>query len=669
MPIAEVLAVTGDLRGIRSVAAKRRIIIVFFLMLLGECVLSGGMVRGATDCPTFGSPAAGTGVATTLMKVTFSAGLLSLDVREAEIGEVLRNIADKTGVSLAVGEGVAGRISLRLEGVTLEEALRRLAASRAILYEYEPAKKALRIIGAGAFAALDGPATHRGPADMTPISFSPLAEAPATGDVLPQGATPHQADADERLYDSQGRLLYKPGELLVQFLPEATAKQITTLHQSLGSIVLKRIEHLNIDRVRLRKGLSWKEGIAIYQTSAIVASVERHALRYPMLTPNDRKYASQWALRKIAVESAWDITQGKAEIIVAVIDTGIDLSHPDLAGNIWRNPDEISDNALDDDRNGYIDDVHGWDFSGVSGNNGDNDPTDKDGHGTHVAGIIAAIGNNGIGVAGIGWNLRVMPLKVQADGQQDMLLVDIIEAIDYAIARGVRIVNCSFGGEAQSDTGLEYLAFDRLRRAGILAVCAAGNTGIDNDTNSKRIYPASHNLDNIISVAASNSDDELANSNFGKMTVDLMAPGAQIISTTLCPQTGTCDSYTNKSGTSLAAPHVSGVAGLILSRNPALRYSRVKSLIRETVDRIPAVAARLASGGRLNAAAALGLVCLPGDVLADGRIGLDDVILALRIASGLDAGASCCQTADVNGDDQIGLAEAIYGLHILSGVH
>jgi subtilisin family serine protease len=212
----------------------------------------------------------------------------------------------------------------------------------------------------------------------------------------------------------------------------------------------------------------------------------------------------------------------------------------------------------------------------------------------------------------------------------------------------------------------EYHAFAALRTAGILVVCSAGNYGNDNGGN-QAIYPASHDLDNIISVASSTYADSLwDSSNYGLTSVDLMAPGGD---------TGTriwsaclSNTYCYKYGTSMAAPHVSGVAGLILSRNPNLSYSRVKSVILDTADRIGSAAYKIPFGRRLNAAAALASVCLPGDLTGNGRVELADVILALQVAAGLNHGsAQACTTADVNGDDLIGLAEAVYGLRVLSG--
>jgi subtilisin family serine protease len=660
--------------------ASRRLIIAGMIFMLLILLPFSGNAASVAAGPE-GSALNGETTAVQ-MKISLKDGRLNLDVRDVEIGGVLRAIAEKAGIGLTVGDGVRGRVSLTLEGVSLEEVLRRLCESRAILYEYDPETRTARIIGAGAFAASSGkPAGLRPDAAVPAPVAAPAGKVPKqgtaqTGDqLLPkQGLQLPGIDGGDRLYDSQGRLRYKSRELLVQFRPEATAEQITALHQSLGSTVLKSHDRLKLYRVLLREGVTEREGIILYAGSEIVAEAERHAIRYPLLTPDDPYYQShsQWGLNKIQMPSAWEKTTGNANVVVGVIDTGVDTRHPDfmhldLTTNIWTNLGEIPGNGIDDDGNGYVDDVRGWDFTGTVQVNGDNDPMDKTGHGTHVAGIIAAVGNNSRGIAGIGWNLRIIPLKVMADNSSEMLLDDIIEAIDYAIAQHVRIVNCSFGGKGDFSQP-EYNAFNRLRLAGILAVCAAGNGNIDNDTDASRMYPASYNLDNIISVAASNQTDGLANSNHGKTSVDLMAPGENIYSTWLCRQIEGCNSYDYDSGTSMAAPHVSGVAGLILSLRPQLGYDRVKRILLENVDKIAAVSNLLVSGGRLNAFQALSQTCYPGEVTGNAGIGIADVIAALRISSGLDAGVTICRMADVDGDDRIGLAEAIYGLQVLSGL-
>lgn len=269
--------------------SKRMIIAGMIFMLLVMLPISGDAASAAAG------PSAS-------VEIEFKNGLLSLEVRDAEIREVLRAVAVKTGIGLTIGEGVGGRVSLTLEGVSLEEALRRLCASRAILYEYDPETRTGRIIGAGAFAAASGPSAGlRSDAAVSVPAVATAAgkalkrdRAQAVGEIQPpQGGSLSGAEGEERRYDSQGRLLYKPRELLVRFRPEATAAQMTALHLSLGSTVLKGIEHLKLYRIRIREGLSEKDAVALYSASGIVAAAERHALRYPLLSPpNDPQYNS-----------------------------------------------------------------------------------------------------------------------------------------------------------------------------------------------------------------------------------------------------------------------------------------------------------------------------------------------------------------------------------------
>jgi subtilisin family serine protease len=244
---------------------------------------------------------------------------------------------------------------------------------------------------------------------------------------------------------------------------------------------------------------------------------------------------------------AWTLIPSGKEVVVAVIDTGVDYTHPDLEGRIWTNPGEIPGNGVDDDSNGYIDDVRGWDLAGTyadSLSDADNDPLDKDGHGTHVAGIAAATTNNGTGIAGLLPRGKLMVLKVQADvtgGARDtMLIADIIAAYAYARTNGARIVNCSFGGAAEST--LEHEELTRLKAAGLLVVCAAGNRGSNLDTSTEKIYPACYGrgtaslpaLEHILSVASMTALDNLVStSNYGMASVHLAAPGDNVISTCL----------------------------------------------------------------------------------------------------------------------------------------
>lgn len=582
-------------------------------------------------------------------------GRYSLEATDADLKDVLRVLADKTGVRIDAAPGVEGRLTVKLVDLPLEELLKRLCANRTIVYRYEPQTGRYAILQAKAYAT--SAETPGGKPEGTSAPASRRGEGPdAAG---PEGPRVGGGDEDGDPLDSQGRLRYKPRELLVHFKEGTTDAQRDALHRSVGGVPVKRLARQRIDRVRLPEGMSVSQGRERYAASEFVAHAERHALRYPLLTPNDPQYGGQWAPPRLGLPQSWDVSTGRPRVIVAVIDTGVDYNHPDLTDNIWTNPGEIPANGRDDDGNGYVDDVRGWDFSGATGDQPDNDPADVDGHGTHVAGIIAARGNNATGVAGVAWFVRIMALKVQADNGTEMAVADIIEAIDYAIAKGARIVNCSFGGETESSA--EYQAFARLRTAGILAVCAAGNNGRDIDPGAgKRTYPAGYNLDNIIAVAASDLNDKLAAfSNFGRVSVHLMAPGVDVLSTCRNGQ------YCSKQGTSMAAPHVTGVAALMLSKAPSLAYGRLRAAILDNVEPVAAAATKLVTGGRLAAAAALAGVRSPGDIDNDGRIDLVDAVLALRILSGLPVAVSpgpLDRQADVDGDGKIGLPEALWAL-------
>lgn len=315
-------------------------------------------------------------------------------------------------------------------------------------------------------------------------------------------------------------------------------------------------------------------------------------------TPNDPSYGSLYGLTKISAPLAWDTTTGSSSMIVAVIDTGVDYNHPDLAANMWRNPREIPGNGIDDDGNGFADDIYGWDFA-----NNDNNPMDDNGHGTHVAGTIGAVGNNGIGIAGVNWNVKIMALKfLSANGSG--ALSNAVLALNYAVANGAKVSNNSYGGGgyfAAMDT-----AIANARAAGHIFVAAAGNETNNND--ARPSYPASYNQNNVISVAATDSADRLASfSNYGATSVDLAAPGVGILSTT--PN----NTYSSFSGTSMASPHVAGAVALVWSANPTLTYSQVISRILTSVDPISGLVGKVATGGRLNVARALG-TSAPGDV-------------------------------------------------------
>ena len=311
--------------------------------------------------------------------------------------------------------------------------------------------------------------------------------------------------------------------------------------------------------------------------------------------PDDPAWGSQWSLTRIGLPEAWNVTTGSPGIIIAVVDSGLYLGHPDLTGKVWANSGEIPGNQIDDDANGKVDDVHGWHFyqqwtPGGYIPAGNAEVTDDYGHGTHVAGIAAAAANNGIGIAGISWGARVMPVKV-LDQYGNGWYSDIAAGIVFAADNGAKIINLSLGGAAASPTLCRAAAY--AHQKGALLVAAAGNAG------AAVLYPAA--CDGVLAVAATDRADQRASfSNYGSQ-VDLAAPGVDIYST--WPW---LDGYFTMSGTSMAAPHVSGVAALVWSRWSAWTDTEVSRRIMETAVDVDASGWDPYTGwGRLDAAAAL----------------------------------------------------------------
>ncbi|MFW5871124.1 MAG: S8 family serine peptidase [Verrucomicrobiota bacterium] len=337
----------------------------------------------------------------------------------------------------------------------------------------------------------------------------------------------------------------------------------------------------DVDTVpRLVQALSAHEAVELVEPDYLVYALET--------IPNDSSYGQLWGMDEIDAPKAWDLNTG-GNIVIGVLDTGIDYNHSDLADNMWVNEEEIPGNGIDDDNNGYVDDVYGWDFY-----DNDNDPASDNAHGTHVAGTIAAVGNNTNGVAGVLWESRIMALRFMGeDGGTTSDAIDALEYMSMMKQRGVdvRIGNHSWGGGEFSDS--LRLALEDHGNSGILAVCAAGNDG--NNTDVYPMYPASYDLDNIISVAATDSGDVLAYfSNYGSTTVDLVAPGVSIFSA--LPDNG----YGYGSGTSMAAPHVAGAAGLLWNYAAVATYGEIKEAILQGTDPVSSLDGTTVSGGRLN---------------------------------------------------------------------
>ena len=313
-------------------------------------------------------------------------------------------------------------------------------------------------------------------------------------------------------------------------------------------------------------------------------------------SPNDQFFTSGqlWGLNGqfgINAPQAWDYTHGSNNVVVAVIDTGVNVTHSDLAANIWINPNEISGNGVDDDNNGFVDDIRG--ASMITGGSANDD----NGHGTHVAGTICAVGNNGSGVVGVNWNCKILPVKF-LDSNGSGSLYNAARGIDYVTAlknRGVPIVlsNNSWSGGGANQVLQDSI--QRARDAGILFVAAAGNSGVNTDTSPA--YPSSYDLDNIVSVAAIDPSGKLASfSNFGVNSVDIAAPGVGILSTYI-----PASEYVTLSGTSMAAPHVSGALALLKSKESGLSWNDLKARLLGHGRQLASLQGKVKSGATLDA--------------------------------------------------------------------
>lgn len=403
-----------------------------------------------------------------------------------------------------------------------------------------------------------------------------------------------------------------PGEIVVKFKAGTSRSDKIQAHARAEADTLSEIRALNVQRIRSRRDESTQSLIERYRNDPRVEYAEPNIIFRARVFPNDPRFSDLWGLHNtgqsggtvdadIDAPEAWDAQIGSFGVVIANIDSGVDYNHPDLAANTWTNPGEIAGNGIDDDGNGYIDDFRGWDFA-----NNDNNPFDDYGHGTHVAGTMAAVGNNGIGVTGVSWQNRIMPLKylnVAGTGTS----IDAAEAIMYAADMGAKVANASWGCHGSgcfSQVIEDAIAY--ANAAGMLFVAAAGNDGTNNDVTID--YPCNSTQPNVLCVASTTRNDLRSSfSNYGPTTVDLGAPGSSILSTVPSGACLFCDpsQYIFASGTSMAAPHVSGAVALIQSQFPTYTVAQVRDAIVNSVDLLSSLTGITVTGGRLNIQRAL----------------------------------------------------------------
>jgi len=380
-----------------------------------------------------------------------------------------------------------------------------------------------------------------------------------------------------------------PNRVLVRFSADATDQDRAEARRAVGCLASSAFTIVP-GLERLDTAVSVTDAMARLQGLDGIEYVEPDFVVRADAIPNDEYYEYLWGMENARAPQAWDTRTDGSGVVVAVIDTGVAWDHPDLQNQIWINPGEGPNvDGIDNDGNGIVDDIVGFDYYDY-----DIYPYDEQGHGTHCAGTIGAEGNNGFGVAGVSWNAQIMIMRFlgpDGGGQTS----DAIYCIQYAAFMGAKISNNSWGGGGFSQALEDALAYARSQ--GHLAICAAGNESNNNDQNPS--FPASIGLDNVLSVAAIDLNDNIADfSNFGRTSVDIAAPGVDILST--IP-----GGFDFLSGTSMATPHVSGLAALVWSHHPDWTYTQVRNAILNTARPIAALNGLCATGGTIDAAAAL----------------------------------------------------------------
>jgi subtilisin family serine protease len=545
-------------------------------------------------------------------RLSIEDNLISLDSVGGDLRGILNEMSGKTGIQIELNQKSDGPITVSFNRLPVVDAIQKLVENVAMVYSRNQD---------GSFQLSKVVITDSTENNNTRYPLS--ADTPIHDGELslpfpsPDNYSEHIDSASlTKNIEKKSQPGIVPNELIIHFREEISKEEINRSVKEAGAVIKSQIEPLNVFVLSLPPDIPTNQALKWFTKHSAVEGAEPNYLIPVQTAPNDPLFPSQWSLHNtgqkggtiaadVDVVAAWDRVKGRSDVVIAIVDTGVDYKHEDLAPNIWHNPGEIPDNGIDDDHNGFIDDVIGWDFvNGVFGvqdedfSVSDNDPMDRHGHGTQVAGISAAAGNNQQGIIGVAWNCRLMVVRTgykTASGNGMMQSDYVAQGIIYAAQNGAHIINISWGS-SQPSRVIKH-AIDFATDHGALVCAAAGN-----QNTTTPFYPAAFDNMGIISVGATDHNDQRALfSNYGSW-VDVYAPGTFILTT--YPSNG----YVTATGTSFATALVSGIAGLVASLNTEMSSVEIKAAILASADSIVPLAVQSISTqnpGRVNAKSAL----------------------------------------------------------------
>jgi len=547
-------------------------------------------------------------------KLSVTNGLVSLDAQDAVLEEILAEISNIAGIKVKLVSPIEKSITISFKDLPLDDALKKLAPNYAIAYkklgnrdEYKVSEVVITDSQKRIFSLKkDDPAQKSVPLS-TPTHINTVHKT-IQPSILNPGLSGSLSNNTVNICSR-----YVQNELAIRFNKYLSNTQIQAAIAELGASVKNIIPALNYYIITLPSNLSVNSALIHFQNHQGVDAVEPNYLIPLKTVPDDPEFPKQWPLNNtgqtngtddadVDAPEAWDIETGSSNVVIAIVDTGIDYTHEDLCANIWNNTGEIAGNGVDDDGNGYIDDTMGWDFVDASGGATDedfvapdNDPMDRHGHGTHVAGIAGAVADNGTGIAGVAGNCKIMPVRAgykTSSGDGVLESVDSAQAIIYAAENGAKVINLSWGDPQKSNLIDDAIAF--ANDQGALICAAAGN-----ENTSDILYPAASENTAVMAVGATDANDRKATfSNYGSW-VDVSAPGVSIYSLYLNNR------YQYMSGTSMATPHVAGLAALLFSYFEDISPVDVKARIIRSVDVLSDLSEKNCTSGRIDAYTAL----------------------------------------------------------------